>query len=812
MPIIRKFADLILVRENEYRHVFYFFLVYLLAGCGNAFGRSSTDALFFKRFGIEHLPTMYILLGVSLSLTSVFYAAFADRLKPERFFVILYILLIGILLSNWSIMVFGSTSYIYPVYFLVYEIASEVFLIHAAFYLSQNFNSMQAKRVFPVIMSGTLIGSIIGGTIISQVSTIIGIHNIIILWCVLLGTAIMLIQYWHRTHGTSPFYRPQHKSSRQVQQAISQVTSGVKLLKSSQLLRYSSIALFFMVITFYVLCYSVNRVYTKTFPSEEELTRFFGILTATTSSLALMMQVFLTNKVINRFGAKKVNLFFPLTSIASYTALITNFSFYSALVGSVNKDAIMPAFRNPVRVIFFNAIPENVRGRALSSQIVIVLPLALATCGTLLLFMQQAGDPRYFLAVGVCAAIFYLFYNHKMNNAYLKEILSNLKQRIFIPDASSSELVENLNINSSEFLKKIDHLDSDSLVSFIKILLKSNPDIAIEIILNKTLNTTPATRDQIIKLVAESKTAGLSEYLWQAYQDSDDHLKLTILNALFKLNDPQAISQIPQLLNESSSRLKAAGIIGVFTTENNELIDNALATWSSILDSENINDYFVSLQLIGYLSTDLNDLINHYKTNIIKHIETNDNKLYLETIKALEYWPGNNFNEIQPILESAYAFANSDEKISCIRCCKLLDNPTNNNVIEQAIEDKDTRVCYEAAKLLYAYTQNPNQQFYKWLTEESNGTPRYQYALITVLLKENTIPELFDKIAYKKAQEALDLNEILRILSCAEKTSSAMQITIKALEERIYEYIDLALLAMQGHEHPEDIYIIREGL
>ena len=815
MSLTRKFADLILVRENEYKHVLYFFVVYLIAGCGNAFGRSSTDALFFKRFGIEYLPVMYIILGISLSLISIFYAAFSDRIKPERFFITLYSLMIGALIINWSIMTYGSTNYIYPVYFVVYEVASEVFLIHSAFYLSQNFDSMQAKRLFPVIMSGALIGSIIGGTTISLVATKIGIHNIIILWCILLGTSILLIAYWHKHNGSSPYYRSQYKSSKRFKQAVSQITFGAKLLKSSNLLRYSSLALFFMVITFYVLCYSVNRVYTTTFTTEEELTSFFGKLTAVTSFLALTMQIFITNKVINKFGAKNVNLFFPLTSLVSYIGLLTSFSLNSALVGSLNKDAIMPAFRNPVRAIFFNAIPENIRGRALSIQIVIVLPLALATCGTLLLFMQKMGEPVYFLSIGIVAAICYLFYNHKMNNAYLSEILSNLKQRILIPDNNSNNLSSSCGINANDFVNKIDKLDNNSLVSFVKILFKSNPDIAREVILNNTLHASSAIRDQIISIVLPVNPIGFSEYLWKSYDNSDNHLKLTILTALFKISDPQAVILIPQLLNDKNPRLKSAGIIGAISTKNDNLIKAAIKEWQTIISSENGNDYYLSLELMPCLQTEsqsMKPIIESYKRSIISKITCEIDRVQKETVEALQYWPEVKFNEILPFLENTYKHESNKDKINCIKRCSLLEEPIANNIIAQALEDISPSVCYEAAKLLYSHTQNANKQFFNWLTQGCIGSPRYQNALIKVLLTNNVKPEVFEQIAYKKSKEALELNEILGVLSCADKSSPPTQITIYAIEERIQEYIDLCLLAMQAIEHREDIYIIREGL
>ena len=815
MPITRKFADLILIRENEYKHVFYFFIVYLIAGCGNAFGRSSTDALFFKRFGIEYLPIMYIVLGVSLSLISIFYAAFADRIKPERFFITLYILMIGALIITWSVMSYGTTNYIYPVYFVVYEVASEVFLIHAAFYLSQNFDSMQAKRVFPVIMSGALIGSIIGGTVVSLISTKIGVQNIIILWCVLLGTSISLIAYWHKKNGSSPYYRAQYKSSKQFKQAVSQITFGAKLLKSSNLLKFSSIALFFMVITFYVLCYSVNRVYTTTFTTEEELTSFFGKLTAVTSFLALTMQIFITNKVINRFGAKNVNLLFPLTSIVSYIGLLTSFSLHSALAGSMNKDAIMPAFRNPVRAIFFNAIPENIRGRALSIQIVIVIPLALAVCGTLLLFMQKMGEPIYFLAIGVSAAICYLFFNHKMNNAYLSEILSNLKQRIFIPDSETANSSTYRDINTDDFVKKIDKLDNNSLISFIKILVKSNPDTATDVILNNTLHASPAIKDQIIDILSSINPAGFSEYLWKSYDDSDNHLKFTILTTLFKINDPQAEKLIPQLLNDPNSRLKSAGIIGALSTNSDDLINTAVKEWQEIINSKNVDDYYLSLKLIPYLDKEnikLKSIIESYRNNIISNSSCNVGRIQKETVNALQYWPEDKFNEILPLLENTYNNESNIVKINCIKSCRLLNKPISNKIITQALEDINPSVCYEAAKFLYSYTKNPDKQFFYWLTQGCVGSPRYQDALIKVLLRHNVDRNLFEEIAYRKAEEALELNQILGILSCANKSSSSAQITIYAIEERIQEYIDLALLAMQALEHPEDIYIIREGL
>jgi ATP/ADP translocase len=238
----------------------------------------------------------------------------------------------------------------------------------------------------------------------------------------------------HRRYGVSTHYRAPKKSRHQLKDCADQITQGVKFTFSSELLRASSFALFFMVIAFYILCYSVNRIYTQTFDSEESLTRFFGLLTAATSSIALFTQLFITNRVIERFGIRTINLLFPWTTLASLSALTFSFAFPAALLGSLNKDAFMPAFRNPVRSMFFNALPDYIQGRARAMSVAIVLPLALLACGLILILMQRFENPQYFLVPGMIAAGLYLFSSTRMNHAYVSTLLSTLKERLFLPD------------------------------------------------------------------------------------------------------------------------------------------------------------------------------------------------------------------------------------------------------------------------------------------------------------------------------------------------------------------------------------------
>ena len=359
----------LLIKPGERGNVLYFLMFFMLVSAGMAIGRSTADALFLKRLGIEYLPLMYIIQGMMLAAVSMVYAAFADRIPAEKFFRALFAVLVMLVFASWTAMSASSSPLVYPAYYLVYEVASEILLIHAALYMNQNMTTIQTKRLAPLVYAGAQVGTIIGGLLLVVAVPAFGARNLLLLWCALLLLGAIVINVRHKRHGTSTHFRTPKKSRHLMKDCIEQVQQGIKFTYRSSLLRAASLALFFMVLAFYILCYSVNRIYTQTFDTEESLTRFFGLLTATTSVIALLMQLFVTSRAIKHFGVRTINLLFPATTLACLAALTFSFTLPAALLGSINKDSLMPAFRNPVRSMFSMRSPPTCRDEPAPCQL-----------------------------------------------------------------------------------------------------------------------------------------------------------------------------------------------------------------------------------------------------------------------------------------------------------------------------------------------------------------------------------------------------------------------------------------------------------
>ena len=125
--MIDRITSLLLIQKVERRNVMYFLFLFLLLGCGMAIGRASAGALFFKRYGIEHLPLVYMIQGGLLFLVTLIYGSYADRVAPEKLLKPLVYIICAGLVGLWYSMSFHSWEAVYPVYLLFYEMLSEIF-------------------------------------------------------------------------------------------------------------------------------------------------------------------------------------------------------------------------------------------------------------------------------------------------------------------------------------------------------------------------------------------------------------------------------------------------------------------------------------------------------------------------------------------------------------------------------------------------------------------------------------------------------------------------------------------------------------
>ncbi len=572
-----------------------------------------------------------------------------------------------------------------------------------------------------------------------------------------------------------------------------------------------------MVLAFYILCYSVNRIYTQTFDTEESLARFFGLMMAITSSIALLTQLFVTNRAIRHFGVRTINLLFPWTTLACLGALTFSFSLPSALLGSFNKDVLMPAFRNPVRSMFFNILPGYMQGRARAMSIALILPLALVAGGLVLMLMQHMDYPAYFLVPGIIAAGLYLLYSRQMNKAYVGTLLATLKERLFLPD---KHMYSDLHGCDNEMLDKIvrgiNHPEAEVSVAFAKILAGSFPDKALAIILKRASNLDNATADRILNILTRLDSSAYADELRTLGANGDLHLKTTAMRLLLDKGDQITITEAIALLDSNNPRMQSTAIHAALRyPDAHDSRNKAIASWQALLHSSMASrrasmDNIPDLALLS--RQEKRSLLTGYLDALTTLFADHSEHSRLRALQGLHHWKEDTSPVIIDAVMQHLTSENPALRKAAVNCLHLIDEEMRSSLLLKAIGDGHISVRKTGIGIHEAVSKRHKEHALDWISG-NHASLRAQKTLLESLRDAHLPRSVLEKIARSKSEEMLYLQDAHTLLeNDSGNTGNAARSLLKhTLKEQLDQTIELVLLVLESLYNRETIRIIHAG-
>lgn len=796
-----------MIEQAEREKFPYFLLIFMLLGCGMALGRGSSEALFFKRFGLENLPHTYIAQGIALFFVCLVYVTVVDRISSERLFKYINNALLSALIICWLMMSFWANEYVYPTYYLLYEISSDIILIHSTLYLSQNLDSQQIKRLIPIILGGMQLGSIIGGSVLLISSQFLAVEHVLLLWILtLIGVKTLLSQY-HKRFGISPYFRPMRRGQALLTQSLQQIRESLSFARYSSLLKYILLAMFFMVISFYIIHYATNQIYIDYFDSEKTLASFYGALCIITGLIALFFQFFITNKLIYRKGIRVVNLIFPLFVIASFMLFNLSFALPAALFASFTKDSVMTGFRNPVHNLFYNALPNRIQGRSRALSVGLILPIALILTGLFLYLTQHGLSTQSYLLIGTAASLAYFLFSQKMNATYSNSIIKNLRRKLFIPDRDINQLTDDKDDKKTFDIlcRATRHAEPEIRFIAVSNLLKLNPLRAISTVLDAMTSMSIPHRDQLIKEMMPLRTDKIKGQLWSDIREGDDHLRSTALRALFNLKDDEAKSMIRSSIQNKSPRICATGIFGALHYPIPSLQEEALTIWKDLLNNNDLSHIMAGIELLAFYPR------SEFTPMLVTLIEINNPRVQFLCMSALANCPKNNLHQLKPLLNKLSVHNSPKMRETALKTLSKIDIENTHILARASFEDEHPDVRIIAAEVFF---NSPCCviSIVDWLMT-SQASPRAQSSVLDTLMRQEPDLPTLRKIAYKKARDAsLFFDARDHLASYLDKDNKAVEVLNLLLNERASQLLDLSLFAISVCEDPTTVSVIRAGL
>ncbi|RMG16907.1 MAG: MFS transporter [Deltaproteobacteria bacterium] len=556
--------QLLKVRRGELsRTALHFF--YLLNAVG-AFilGRNVAAALFLKEYDAAKLPWMYVASAAAVSASSYFYSRISDRFRLDRLIAGSTLLLIGLLLLA-RLALYRGLPLTYPALYVLVEVMGSMLVIQFWTFANALHNTREAKRLFGVIGAGGVLANIVVGFGSAAIVRLVGTENLIYLMIANLAVCVMLVLVLGQ--------RGQHqlvqaKASRSGSGKPSgRIALGAETARvfHSRHLRFiaAMVALTFIVTT--LVDYQFKILAKQTY-EKEELLAFFSLLYGFTGILALVIQLFVTGRLLERFGVIAALGVLPGALTLGSVGIL---AFPRALTAAVAKgaDAVFRYTVNDATTqLLYLPVPAQNRLKAKAFIDGILKPVAYGSTGLLLALgvatFPGLNDRVHLLSfVTVSLGLAWLGLVFGIRKEYVRSLMETLRRRrlnlgesrMRIADTSTLEALERSLrsdderevLNALELLPHVEGKDWDSEVAE----LLDHPSATV--------------RRRALEHLGVRASLQFGSRVFAHFEDPAEEVRAAAITTYCAIGKEKAVRAVQRYLDDPALPIRAAAIVGM---------------------------------------------------------------------------------------------------------------------------------------------------------------------------------------------------------------------------------------------------------
>jgi HEAT repeat protein len=390
------------------------------SAAGLMIGQSGIEALFFARYGVGKLPVMYLLLGGTMFVASIGVAALLGTVGRARACLLIPLAIAMIALAGRTGLA-ADVSWIYPALWLLQ--GASYFLMGLAVWGLAGIvtDTRQAKRFFPLIGGGGVLGQVIGGLVTTPLASWIGADNLILVW---VGTLVAVLLFGRMLIGSGTA----RERGRPRVDAIEQLREGFRYVRRSSLMRWLALGSIVFSLLFFSLYLPFGRAATARYPSPDDLAGFFGLFFGLSSGVAFLLSLFVSNRLLARFGVPTVMLVLPVVYVVAFGFLTIEASFAALAVFRFVQVAWMQGGAVSAWEAVNNTVPPDRRDQTRAFLYGGPTQVGTVLAGVIALVGERALSPSVLFGVGFACAVLATVAMLGVRRAYPRELVLALRE------------------------------------------------------------------------------------------------------------------------------------------------------------------------------------------------------------------------------------------------------------------------------------------------------------------------------------------------------------------------------------------------
>ena len=280
--------------------------------------RAARDGIFLHKFSAMSLPYVYIGIGVLTGFIVVVYLRLAARM--EQVWLIsgsLLFFITNILLLWWAVRLDWQPA---PWIFYIWSSIFGIIVTTQVWTVANSVLDLrQAKRIFPLVSSGGILGGAVGGLVAAKLVKVIGTDNLLLILVPILLLVISLVQFLIRRYSV-PAPAAGHGESGEGKSL--NFRAAARLILGSRYLKLIvGVSALSAVVTL-ILDFQFKVVAKEAILGKDQLTAFFASFYAYLAAGAFLLQVLAGSRIVEKVGVRVTLFILPVAVIFGTATLI----------------------------------------------------------------------------------------------------------------------------------------------------------------------------------------------------------------------------------------------------------------------------------------------------------------------------------------------------------------------------------------------------------------------------------------------------------------------------------------------------------
>jgi ATP:ADP antiporter, AAA family len=319
-------------------------------------------------YGIKHLNELFTGTFIGTLILAPLYAGIASRIKLSTFLPWVYGFIAVTILGFYLLFTGGKVSdrYVAAGFYIWVSVFNMLIVSVFWSFMADIFSRSQAKRLFGFIAAGMTVGGIVGPLIATFLATRVGNDGLMLIAAAGFVVTALLVKVIERARTNLVAASGSEAQSTSINHRLGggNPLDGFILLARSPYLLLIAGFLFLMTSISTIVYTQLGDLITKAFTNHDQRTQVYATIELVVNSLAVVIQLLGTGRLIKRFGVTLGLLLNPVIMVFAFLAIA--FSPVLLILASLQvvRRVAEYAVARPTREMLFTVVDQESKYKA----------------------------------------------------------------------------------------------------------------------------------------------------------------------------------------------------------------------------------------------------------------------------------------------------------------------------------------------------------------------------------------------------------------------------------------------------------------